>query len=505
MSSKAEDISANHESSIRDGVSPAARLAAACAALAGQGDASVPAILAAAIDALEAERAFVVRLQRGGDESAQQVEALLSVRGDGIDTPSRTLLRWAALGEAASHGVDLALQDAGIECPSVRALALRSVLSARIPSLPPVRRALVLDSREMPVPIAPERLLVLEGFAALLSVAMDRAAVVSRAPIRAERADSGIVGRSPAFRELLRVADRVAPWRLPVLVTGESGSGKEEIARRLHALGPRRSGSFIAINCAALTETLLESELFGAVRGAYTGAEQDRPGLFRLAQGGTLFLDEVGDMPAAMQAKLLRVLQDSKVRPVGGKSEIAVDARVVAATHHDLSHLVAQGRFRSDLFYRLAVIELRVPPLRDRREDIPALVEHLVGRLQAATGIASIRVSACAVEALRDHSWPGNVRELESALARGLTRSTDGTIAAAHLDFHRTGRGALGAAPTEPTYEQTMIESALLRTGGNLTRAAALIGWSRPKLYRRMTVHGLTRPPRGEVKPPDPG
>lgn len=232
-----------------------------------------------------------------------------------------------------------------------------------------------------------------------------------------------IVGESPALRSMLALVDRIAATDVPVLIRGETGSGKEGVARRLHSSGPRASGPFVAIDCGAIAATLIESELFGHVRGSFTGADRDRPGHFVSANGGTLLLDEVGELPLDLQPKLLRVLQEGEVRPVGGSASSKVDVRVLAATNRDLERCCREGTFRQDLYYRLAVVEVVVPPLRDRLEDLPLLVEHLLARIGAdggsrSTGTPPPRLSPAALERLAAHSWPGNVRELENALRR---------------------------------------------------------------------------------------
>jgi len=296
---------------------------------------------------------------------------------------------------------------------------------------------------------------------------------------------NGTTYPSPAWRTMMAWVRRIAPTSLPVVVHGESGSGKERVARALHELGPRGDGPFVAVNCTAVAESLLEAELFGAMRGAYTGSDRDRPGLFRRADGGTLLLDEVGDMPQPMQAKLLRVLESGRVRPVGGTEETAVDVRVVAATHREPSKLVDTGSFREDLLYRLAVLRVDVPPLRARLEDLPTLVDELTARLQQQTGHAPPRLSPEAWNLLRAQRWPGNVRQLHAVLARALLGSSNGSICEEELGL------AMDGMPAGGPLERGMIESALSATGGCVTHAASRIGWSKQKLYRRMDVLGL--------------
>ena len=295
-------------------------------------------------------------------------------------------------------------------------------------------------------------------------------------------------GDSPAWRELVRTIRSVAACRLPVLVHGESGSGKEGVARAVHAWGPRSRGPFVAINCASLSETLLEAELFGALRGAYTGCERDRPGLLRLAGDGTLFLDEVGEMSPGLQGKLLRFLDDGGVRPVGGTRETHCDVRIVAATHRDLQRSTESGRFRSDLWWRLAVIRIEVPPLRRRLADLPLIVERLAAGLEAECGRGPLRLTESAWSRLSEHRWPGNIRELRGVLARALldaeTLPLDANSIHPDPEPGRDRNQAKGL-------EERMIREALDSSAGHIGRAAARIGWSRQKLYRRMSALGL--------------
>jgi two-component system response regulator PilR (NtrC family) len=309
-------------------------------------------------------------------------------------------------------------------------------------------------------------------------------------PDRSAPALPEIVGESPAVRRMLAWVERVASSDLPVLVHGETGSGKECVARTVHGTSRRCAGPFVAINCTAFSETLLDAELFGAVRGAYTGLDRTRPGLFRLAEGGTLFLDEVGDMPPSMQAKLLRVLQEARVRPVGAEQELPVDVRIVAATHHDLERDVLAGTFRADLFYRLAVTEVHVPALRDRTQDLRALIQSLAPRLARETGHVRVRITHDAHRALAAYAWPGNVRELHGVLARALLRANGGEIRATHLGpLHER------IAPGDDSLEREMIDLALRDCRGSVTGAARRIGWTRQKLYRRMRALSLRGSP----------
>ncbi|HEY3820732.1 MAG TPA: sigma 54-interacting transcriptional regulator [Polyangiaceae bacterium] len=298
-----------------------------------------------------------------------------------------------------------------------------------------------------------------------------------------------IAGRSEPMRELLHLVDRVTSSEVPVLVVGESGTGKELVARAMHANGPRGARAFVSENCASVPETLLESTLFGHVRGAFTGASSTRAGLFDVADGGTLFLDEIGEMSLAMQAKLLRVLQDGEVRPVGGERSRKVDVRVIGATHRDLDAMVAAGKFREDLFYRLNVITLHVPPLRDRPEDVPLLVQHFVKKHAPER---AVKVTRAAMAKLATFPWPGNVRQLENELRRALVLG-DGAIDVAELspDVVRGGPSAARGAGLDmrtrvDALESELVVEALQKTRGNQTRAAQLLGLSRFGLQKMM-------------------
>jgi len=443
-------------------------------------------LLRCVLDASGAERVFLAT----GESTSIRLTASLCDRGDGLGRPSRSALQRALAGPRPLVLVEDEVNEALTEA-SVRSLDLRSILSVPVPVEPPGRAALVIDSRRALGRPSTELREALDALAALLALASRNLP----APPSSETATVDAPEfPSPAHREMTAWVRRIAPSELPVLVLGESGSGKEGVSRALHRLSRRESGPFLALNCAAVTETLLEAELFGASRGAYTGADRDRPGLFALAHGGTLLLDEVGDMPPSMQAKLLRVLEEGRVRPVGGQEEREVDVRIVAASHRDLETEVRRGRFRDDLYYRIAVLRVDVPPLRRRPEDLPLLVDRLAPRLRRETGFGPPRLDEEAWHLLRDHSWPGNVRELHAVLARALLRTTGAEIGAQHLEpVSGEDRDPATASDGGPTLEQSMIESALEQSGGSVTLAAGRIGWSRQKLYRRMTALGFPR------------
>jgi transcriptional regulator with PAS, ATPase and Fis domain len=278
-----------------------------------------------------------------------------------------------------------------------------------------------------------------------------------------------------------------------VLITGESGTGKELAARSIHGLSPRASGPFVAINCAALPESLIESELFGHEKGAFTGALERRRGCFELADGGTLFLDEIGEMPAHTQSRLLRVLEDHKVRRLGAQREIEVDVRLVVATNRDLAGEVAKGRFREDLYFRLNVFHIPLPPLRERLSDLPALCAALIGDLNVKHGCRVSGISAEALESLRGHTWPGNVRELRNVLERAVILAGEGEIGPGHLSGMAAPRSepggetvALRPGTTIAEAERALVELTLRHTGGNRTRAAALLGISAKTLFNKL-------------------
>jgi two-component system response regulator PilR (NtrC family) len=313
-----------------------------------------------------------------------------------------------------------------------------------------------------------------------------------------------IIGHSQKMQAVYQMIETVAQVQSTVLITGESGTGKEMVARAIHNLSPRADKPFMPINCGAFTETLLESELFGYVRGAFTGATANRKGLFEAADKGTIFLDEIGEMSPTMQVKLLRVLQERKVRPVGAHEEVAADTRVIAATNRDLSAMVKQGSFREDLFYRVSVIPIELPPLRERREDIPELIEHFVQKFCRQTG-RDLHVSERAEELLERYSWPGNVRELEHMIERAVALERTDTIQPESLpqsitnynpaSFHLSESGlpeeGLNLVAHLEHMEKTYLLEALRRTGGNQTRAAEILHLSVRSLRHLLDKHSI--------------
>jgi two-component system response regulator AtoC len=309
--------------------------------------------------------------------------------------------------------------------------------------------------------------------------------------------ERAIVAASDGMIELLELLERTAAYKSTVLVTGESGTGKEVIARAIHAQSPRREMPFVAVNCGAIPENLLESELFGHAKGAFTGASRARRGLFAEADQGTLFLDEIAELPPSLQVKLLRAIQEEEIRPVGESKSIKVDVRVIAATARNLENEIAAGRFREDLFYRLNVVRLQVPPLRERRADIPLLVDHFLMGFRDELGKSARRVSDEALDLLVGYAWPGNVRELENMMERAMILSDGDAVEASalpatiHEQSHAVGSGDetesedLCLKRGRKAFEAGMIRKALARTDGNRTHAAKLLEIShRALLYK---------------------
>ena len=330
------------------------------------------------------------------------------------------------------------------------------------------------------------------------------------------RFSDAIVGRGPRMQEVFEAVARVSPSHATVLLRGESGTGKELIARAIHLQGPRAAGPFIKVNCAALPESLLESELFGHERGAFTGAVQARKGRFELADRGTLFLDEIGDMPLGTQAKLLRVIQEKRFERLGGSRTLTVDVRIIAATNRHLERAVAEGAFREDLYYRLNVLPILLPPLRERREDIPALVEHFLTHLNAENG-KQVRITGRTLQALLDYPWPGNVRELENVIERLVVLAQRNLVLPEDLPpvitaaAHTSGAGGRDAGGTRPAgpgtrdpargtvgtrlrdLEREAILAALDRAGGVQARAAEYLGITPRQIRYRLRKFGIVR------------
>jgi two-component system, NtrC family, response regulator AtoC len=439
------------------------------------------------------------------DDDAVTCSLLFEVLGrDGVEVVGETDPR-RALALAEASPVDLAIVD--VQMPGMNGLAMLQELRGRHPGLPVIVMT-AFGSIDTAVQA------ISSGAVDYISKPMDvdelRATVrrvlsngdEPRAELPAAGAQiQGMVGRAPAMVEIYKTIARVAPGRSTVLVLGESGTGKELVARAIHEHGPRRTKRFVAVDCGALTETLLESELFGHVRGAFTGAVADTAGLFAEGSGGTIFLDEIGDVSPALQAKLLRVLQEHQVRPVGGTAWRTVDVRVIAATRRDLAAEVAAGRFREDLYYRLKVVTVALPPLRERPEDVPLLVDHLVRRAAEECGKRVTGVSEAALALLRAYRWPGNVRELAHVIERAVALTQNEMLTAADLppEVREPGPAAVGVIPADrPTLndlKRRYIRCVLEEQGGNVSRAAAVLGVDRRSLYRMLQRYGIA--PRG--------
>ncbi len=329
-----------------------------------------------------------------------------------------------------------------------------------------------------------------------------------------------MVGKGARMTELFRTVRKIAEFKTTALLLGESGTGKELVARAIHRLSPRSSGPFVAVNCGAIPGSLLESELFGHRRGAFTDATRDRRGLFEEATGGTLFLDEIGELPLALQVKLLRALQEEEIRRLGDTQDIKVDVRVVAATARDLQAEVGRGAFREDLFYRLNVLSLQLPALRDRREDIPLLTEHFVSRMNARMGLSIAGIAPDAMRILMDYSWPGNVRELENTVERAMVLCEGAQIDVLSLpDRLRAGIGAISKSAVSADAdadadgenlsikqasrraEDDLIRRALLRTGGNRTKAAELLEISHRALLYKIKEYGIAAVRHAALQP----
>jgi two-component system NtrC family response regulator len=308
-----------------------------------------------------------------------------------------------------------------------------------------------------------------------------------------EQATSGLLTRDPAMQKICRTIEKVAPSLATVLILGESGTGKELLARALHDLSPRKAARFVAINCAAIPENLLESELFGYEKGAYTGAAKMTLGKIEMASGGTLFLDEIGDLPVLLQVKLLRFLQERVIERIGGRQEIPVDVRIVCATHQSLKDQIVAGKFREDLYYRLAEISIEIPPLRARHGDAALLAHAFVRRFAAEQRRGGMTLLPDAIDAIESHPWPGNVRELENVIKRAVIMAEGATMSAADIGLGTADSDAsvLNLRQVREHAEKNAVVRVLGRVNGNLSKAAELLGVSRPTLYDLMHRFGL--------------
>jgi DNA-binding NtrC family response regulator len=341
-----------------------------------------------------------------------------------------------------------------------------------------------------------EILLTLERVLNLSSLKRENATL--RREIRRLRGFGELIGQSASMQAVYRLIEAVSQNRSTVLLSGESGTGKELVARTIHLRGVLRDAAFVAINCAGLSETLLDSQLFGHRRGAFTGAVADHDGVFRAATGGTLLLDEVAEIPLGLQAKFLRAIQEREVTPLGSSRPVAVEVRLIAATNRDIEAEVREGRFRADLFYRLNVVHIEMPPLRARRDDIPPLVDHFLARYSEQYEVAPKRIAPEALAALVAHAWPGNIRQLQNAIERAFALSAADVITLADLPPTVREQPAAAplpeladAVPTLADSERQLIAAALRKASGNKNEAARLLGIDRQRLYRKIEKYGL--------------
>jgi DNA-binding NtrC family response regulator len=384
-----------------------------------------------------------------------------------------------------------ALHDRGLETAVVILTGYGTIESAVEAMKLGAADYLIKDARPQEILLTIERALKVD--------ALQRENARLRREVGALRGFGELIGESQAMQAIYRLIDAVAENKSTVLVTGESGTGKELVARTIHERGPLAAQPFVVINCAGLSETLLDSQLFGHRRGAFTGAVHDHDGVFRAAQGGTLFLDEVSEIPLGLQAKFLRAVQEREVTPLGSSLPVPVDVRLVAATNRDLMGEVQGGRFRQDLFYRLNVVHIELPPLRSRPEDVPPLVEHFIQRFSRQYQVAPKRIAPEALERLHAYAWPGNIRELQNAIERAFALSTADTITLADLPAAVVGWAAGepeppdgGELPTLAASERRLIAAALRRSGGNKNEAARFLGIDRQRLYRKIEKYKLS-------------
>ncbi|MCK6479513.1 MAG: sigma 54-interacting transcriptional regulator [Planctomycetaceae bacterium] len=504
-----------------------------------------------AVELTDAERGFLILFAEDGEE--MQFACSRSFAKEAVDSPeytiSRSIARRVLDDETAVVAVNAVEDERFRDIQSISVLGLRSVLCLPFRMRDRVRGVLYIDNRLQKGVFNRQDLRMLEALADQAAAAIERARLFKSLQEKgAELAESNlrieslnrrlqavvnsqaseleevretlrvrerelatkynyrsIIGTSTAMRDVLRLLDRVIESEMPVLILGESGTGKELIARAVHYNGPRRRERFVTENCGALTDTLLESELFGYVRGAFTGADRNKKGLFEQAHRGTLFLDEVGETSPDMQKKLLRALQEGEIRPVGGKEVIPVDVRIISASNRDPLRMCREGLFREDLYYRLNVLQIVLPPLRDRREDIPLLLSHFLEKHSARVGRPVPRVERPVMALLEAYDWPGNVRELENE-AQKMVALSEGIVTTEVLsEAIRTGpspppaveEGVRNLDALVERVERDEIARALRMAGGNKTRAAGHLGISRFTLQRKLDKYGMN--------PGDPG
>ena len=454
------------------------------------------------------------------DEDAAIRSACCEIAADLGFIPQTVTTIAAARSLLRDQGIDILLLD--LHAPVGEGLGLLNEIKALNPGV-----VVVVMTAFATVPAAVEAMrtgaadyltkpFALDELATVLERAMERCTTEGvsrrlRESLRSSRGLGNMIGRSPEMDKLYRILAKVAQSSHPVLILGESGVGKELVARSIHSNGPHAARPFVPIDCGSLVPTLMESELFGYVKGAFTGANRSKDGLLASAQGGTVFLDEIGELPLDLQAKLLRALQEKEVRPVGATHRVAINVRILAATNRDLSAMVEQGRFRKDLYYRLSVVNLRIPPLRERRQDIPLLAAHFLERMSRETGTPHT-LSDDALRTLVEYEWPGNVRELEHSIDRACTLSSGPVLHLGDLptqlqNFHLqkcrpavapTPLGAPGASrgtvlPLAQLEKEAILET-LRKLNGDKLLAARLLGIGKTTLYRKLKEYGINPP-----------
>ena len=472
-------------------------------------------VVDAVVQIASADRGFLMRMREDGKLHFEIARS----RDEATLPPEEFQISWGIAEEAAHRRETVWVPDAVgsslfQDRKSVRDLSLRTVVALPILNAGRVLGVLYVDSHSIAHEFTPEDIAVLEGFAAQVAVALENARLHEelkdsknrleienlnlRRALKEESRYGILVGRSQKMLRVIELLEKVIPTQVSVLIQGETGTGKELIARAIHLNGPRRDKNFMAVNCGALPENLLESELFGYRKGAFTGAAEDRVGLFEAADGGTLFLDEVGEMPPTLQVKLLRVLQDSQIRRVGDTVSRRVDFRLIAATNRDLRAEVEGGRFRQDLFYRLNVVPISLPPLRERGEDVLLLASHFLDFFSKQQQKEIRGMSAESREILLRHPGPGNVRELENAMARAVALADSGGLVEPALfglgpPVTRRWDGQHTLRETLDAVEAETIREALRQCDSNVSRAARALGVSRQHLHNRMNAHGIRR------------
>jgi Nif-specific regulatory protein len=463
-------------------------------------DAMLERLLDVGLGIVSAERGLIILLNEAGE---QEVAAARDLEDETVRDAleySHNVVKEAASGQVVVS-LDADQDDRFRKYQSVNLYAIKSLMCVPMRVRERVIGTVYVDSRRQGIPFTEQDLRFLEAFANLAAAAVEQARLHERLAtenvyLKREAGErnryQNIIGRNVKMQAVYDLMEKVAASNLPVLIQGESGTGKELVARALHYSGPRRTRKFYSENVAAIPDTLLESEMFGHVRGAFTGADRDRKGLFELADGGTLFLDEIGDMSLPLQAKLLRALQDGEIRPVGGKESRRVDVRILSATNKDLEQMMREKRFREDLYYRLNVVRIPLPPLRERKEDIPLLVDHFLQKAARETGAPPRRIDMSTMQLLLRYAWPGNIRELENEIMRLAVLCQGEVITQRDLmenaelyDKITSLDEQAGFTPLEEM-ERRQIEKALMEAAGNRGRAAEMLGISRATIFRKL-------------------